>query len=105
MKLSPSAIKALNNFPILVFEEINPDNLKYVKLGSLSLEGLAHPQWISYVKKWHVIYPAVAQVCYQRRTCGEYIWPSLLLYLRLQLKYLSPPCHTDTTLLSVPMGT
>ena len=62
MKLSPSAIKALNNFPILVFEEIDPDNLKYVKLGSLSLEGLAHPQRISYMKKWHVIYPAVVQV-------------------------------------------
>jgi len=62
MKISAATAQILKEYPVLVFEELHPEHFDDVKLGALSVEGLAHPDRIRFVKKWHVIFAAPGQV-------------------------------------------
>jgi len=57
----------LEKAPAIVFEELEEGKINHVQLGSLSLEGLAHPSRIDFVKKWHVVMPSSCQVYVTKR--------------------------------------
>jgi len=51
MKISAATTQILKEYLLLVFEELYPEHFDDVKLGALSVEGLAHPDHICFVKK------------------------------------------------------
>jgi len=62
MLLSVPTAKILAQYPLMVFEEIDPAHHDKVSFSSLAEEGLAHVDHAEYVVKWHVLYPSPGQV-------------------------------------------
>jgi len=62
MKLAPTPEAVITSCPLLVFEEIDSAFHDKLKVGSLSIEGLAHPDRVPFVLKWHIIEPAQKQI-------------------------------------------
>ena len=55
-------MKLLKDCPALIFEELDPNQVSHVKLGSLSAEAVGDPQQLPFIRKWHVILASPAQV-------------------------------------------
>ena len=79
MKISPTTMKLLDDFPVLIFEEVDPDQLSQVRLGTLSDEGVGNPNRLPYIRKWHVIFPSPGQV-YATQNAHQ-VCPFFLLFL------------------------
>lgn len=100
MKLS-LATHHLEKAPAIVFEELEEGKIDHVQLGSLSLEGLAHPSRVDFVKKWHVVMPSSCQVYVTQRAhqvsifyfnCWSLLLTGSILQLNSYFFFLFPSC-------------